>query len=496
MRTNSHNDFINPVIIRCMDSFYSQLEERARRTGSLMCIGLNPYPAELPEQTAEAAREHCISLIQATADLAAAFKPNLALFEAYSAAGWEALRAVIAAVPPEIPVILDAKFGEVNESADGLTHLVQSQLNVQAVTLNPFLGYDSLLPFLKDSERGVFLLCKTTNPGTVDLQELPLAGEGEPLHLYEKIALLAQEWNTNNNLGVVVSGLDSEALRRVRQLAPDLWIMAPGVGIPGKDLSTALQSGLRPDGLGMLIPVSRAIIHSPNARQAALELYAAIQNCQRSLANEVEVSAPEARYFPANLAEDLLRSGCVRFGQYMLKSGAPSPIYIDLRQLVSYPHVLNEVSAAYLPILNRLKFDRIAGLPYAALPIATTISLKTGWPAVFPRKEARSYGTRAEIEGRFKAGERVVVINDLATSGLSKFDAIDKLVTAGMVVEDVVVLIDRQAGTREALASAGIRLHSVLTLSDLLDYWERNERIPGEQITAVRKFMEEQTAHV
>ena len=355
--------------------------------------------------------------------------------------------------PADIPVILEAKYGDFNESAEAQTTVAFDRLGTHAVTLNPYLGYDSLLPFLRNPQKGVFLMCKTTNPGTVDLQELPLAGEGEPLHLYEKMALLAQEWNTNANLGVVVSGLDAEALRRVRQLAPDLWIMAPGVGIPGKDLSIALQSGLRTDGLGLLIPVSRAIAHSANPRQAAQELHDAIQHCQRSLVDEVEVSAPETRYFPANLAEDLLRSGCVRFGQFTLKSGGPSPIYIDLRQLVSYPHVLNEVSAAYLPILNTLKFDRIAGLPYAALPIATTISLKTGWPVVFPRKEARSYGTRAEIEGRFKAGERVVVINDLATSGLSKFEAIDKLVTAGMVVEDVVVLIDRQAGTREALAS-------------------------------------------
>ena len=121
--------------------------------------------------------------------------------------------------------------------------------------------------------------------------------------------------------------------------------------------------------------------------------------------------------------------------------------------------------------------------------------LKTGWPAVFPRKEARSYGTREEIEGRFKPGERVAVLNDLAAGGMSKFEAIEKLVRAGLQVDDVVVLIDRQAGAREALAAAGYRLHAVLTLSDLLDYWERNERIPGEQITAVRKFMVHQAAH-
>jgi uridine monophosphate synthetase len=478
-----------------MDSFYAQLEARARRSGSLLCIGLNPYPAELPESSAQAAFEHCRRLIEATADLALAFKPNLALFSGYGGPGWEALQKVVASIPAEIPVILDAKFGDFNESAEALAQLALAHLNVKGVTLNPFLGYDSLLPFLKDASHGAFLLCKTTNPGTVDLQELPLAGEGEPLHLYEKIALLAQEWNTGNNLGVVVSGLDAEALRRVRQLAPDLWIMAPGVGIPGKELASALQAGLRPDGLGVLIPVSRAITHAADPRQAAMDLYQTIQACQASFAIQEAEETSEVRYFPASLAEDLLQSGCIRFGQFTLKSGAQTPIYIDLRQLVSYPHVLNEVSAAYLPILRRLKFDRIAGLPYAGLPIATTISLKTGWPVVFPRKEARSYGSREEIEGRFKPGEKVVVLNDLATGGMSKFEAIEKLIIAGLRVEDVVVLIDRQAGARETLASAGYHLHSVLTLSDLLDYWERNERIPGEQIAAVRKIMLQQAAH-
>jgi uridine monophosphate synthetase len=487
--------FANPDIIRGMDSFYSQLEARARLTGSLLCIGLNPYPAVIARPSVEAAYGHCLRLIEATADLALAFKPNLALFECYGAAGWKALGRVVAAVPEGIPVILEAKFGEYNESAETLARVGFDNLKTHAVTLNPFLGYDSLLPFLKDPQKGVFVLCKTTNPGTVDLQELPLAGEGEPLHLYEKIALLAQEWNTANNLGVVVSGLDAEALRRVRQLAPDLWVMAPGVGIPGKDLNTALQAGLRSDGLGMLIPVSRTICHSADPRQATLELRDAVRAFQRPSADVSAAAVPEPRYFPANLADDLLQSGCVRFGQFTLKSGAQTPIYIDMRQLVSYPHVLNEVSAAYLPILRQLKFDRIAGLPYAALPIATTISLKTGWPVVFPRKEARSYAPHIEIEGRFKVGERVVVINDLATGGWSKLEAVDKLITAGLVVEDVVVLIDRQAGSLEALASAGIRLHSVLTLSDLLDYWERNERVPGEQISAVRKFMDEQAAY-
>jgi len=134
----------------------------------------------------------------------------------------------------------------------------------------------------------------------------------------------------------------------------------------------------------------------------------------------------------------------------------------------------------------------MAALPYAALPIATAISLQSGWPVIYPRKEAKTYGMRAEVEGEYHAGERVVVIDDLATTGGSKFEAIDKLTQAGLEVRDVVVLIDRSSGARESLEAGGIRLHAVLTLTDLLDYWEKSGRIPQEQIDAVRTFLEGQ----
>ena len=151
------------------------------------------------------------------------------------------------------------------------------------------------------------------------------------------------------------------------------------------------------------------------------------------------------------------------------------------------------MARAYIPILKQLEFDRLAALPYAALPIATAISLQSGWPVIYPRKEAKAYGTKAEIEGEFDPGERVVVIDDLATTGGAKFEAIEKLASAGLQVRDVVVLIDRQSGASKALAEAGYRLHAVLTLTGLLDHWEETERIPAEQIQAVREFLN--TAH-
>jgi uridine monophosphate synthetase len=151
--------------------------------------------------------------------------------------------------------------------------------------------------------------------------------------------------------------------------------------------------------------------------------------------------------------------------------------------------LLEQIGAAYLPILKELEFKRIAGLPYAAIPIATTISLQGGYPMIYPRKEVKEYGTKAEIEGEFHAGETVVVIDDLATTGRSKFEAIEKLASAGLKVADVVVLIDRQSGAKEALEQAGFRLHAVLTISELLDYWEKTGKVANERVLETRRFL-------
>lgn len=190
-----------------------------------------------------------------------------------------------------------------------------------------------------------------------------------------------------------------------------------------------------------------------------------------------------------SLADGLLDAGCIKFGNFILKSGLQSPIYIDLRRIISYPRLLEQIGAAYLPLLRRLSFDRIAGLPYAAIPIATAVSLQGSYPMIYPRKEVKTYGTKAEIEGEYHPGETVVVIDDLATTGGSKFEAIEKLTGAGLLVRDVVVLVDRQSGASESLAQAGYAMHAVLTISQLLGYWEDNGRVAKDQIEATREFL-------
>ena len=192
----------------------------------------------------------------------------------------------------------------------------------------------------------------------------------------------------------------------------------------------------------------------------------------------------------SSLSDNLLEAGCIKFGEFTLKSGLKSPIYIDLRQIITYPKLLEQVGAAYLPLLEKLQFDRIAGLPYAAIPIATAISLAGNYPMIYPRKEVKEYGTKAEIEGEYHARETVVVIDDLATTGGSKFEAIEKLTGVGLIVKNVVVLVDRESGAKESLAKAGYSMHAVLTISEMLNHWEETDRVEKDKIEATRAFLE------
>lgn len=472
-------------------SFFHRLEARVREVDSLLCVGLDPHPADLADQSAKAARDFCIRLIEETTDLVAAYKPNAAFFEAFGASGVRALSVVISAVPDGIPVILDAKRGDIASTARAYARAAFQSLGADAITIHPYLGYDAVAPLLEDPERGVFLLCKTSNPGAADLQDLPLLSPASPgERLYEVIARLAQGWNRLDNLGLVVGATQPDALARVRALAPDLWILAPGVGAQGGDLALALGAGLRPDGLGMLIPVSRGISRSADPRQAAQQLREQI-NRQRARSRE-GFAAPAVQALAENLsglADGLLEAGCVKFGEFTLKSGLKSPIYIDLRRLVGYPALLDRVARAYLPLLRTLQFERLAALPYAALPIATAISLRGAWPMVYPRKEIKDYGTRAPVEGLYQPGDQVVIIDDLATTGGSKFEAMDVLAGVGLRVVGVVVLIDRQSGAMQALARRGYPMHAVFTLTQLLDHWEANGRVPAEHIAATRAFL-------
>jgi uridine monophosphate synthetase len=278
-----------------METFFSFLEKRVDDCSSLLCVGLDPHVSDLKEPTPASALDFCLNLVKQTAPYAAAFKPNAAFFEVFGAEGWSALKEVIDAIQAEssrmgsmIPIILDAKRGDIASTAEAYAKSAFEKLDADCITLSPYLGKDSIDPFLNYPQKGVFLLCKTSNSGSGDLQDIlvtmddrSLSMEGDSssmvnrpssVPLYIHVAKLAESWNTKNNIGLVVGATHIDAMKRVRAAAPNLWFLAPGVGTQGGELEAALQAGLRKDGTGMLIPISRGISRAEKPGLAAAEI--------------------------------------------------------------------------------------------------------------------------------------------------------------------------------------------------------------------------------
>ena len=257
--------------------FREKLDAAVARNQSLLCVGLDPQPELMPLKSVASFNR---AIIAATQDIVCAYKPNLAFYEALGREGIRALEKTLAYIPPHIPTIGDAKRGDVGHSARAYAQALFDGLGFDAVTVNPYLGHDSVEPFLAYQEKGVFLLCRTSNPGGADLQGLTvsLPGRGE-MPLYQAVALRAQEWDRAGNVGLVVGATYPEELRQVRQLCPTLPILVPGIGAQGGDLELSLRHGLDTQGGGLILTSSRAIIYAsrgrdfaPQARQAALAL--------------------------------------------------------------------------------------------------------------------------------------------------------------------------------------------------------------------------------
>lgn len=186
----------------------------------------------------------------------------------------------------------------------------------------------------------------------------------------------------------------------------------------------------------------------------------------------------------------LHRIGGVKFGEFTLKSGQKSPIYVDLRILVSHPEILRMAGEALAEKLRGLQFDRIAGLPYAGLPLAVSASLAGNLPMLYARKEAKEYGTRKLIEGDYAAGQTVALLDDVITNGGAKLELAEPFLAEGLQVRDFVVLVDREQGGREALAERGYQLHAVFTLRELLQALRRHDAIPEQTFTEVSAYLD------
>ncbi|MCL4465585.1 MAG: orotidine-5'-phosphate decarboxylase [Chloroflexi bacterium] len=271
-----------------MTTFVEKLLASARRNRSLLCVGLDIEPSRLPPGVRDAPGGYLAfnrAIVEATADLVCAYKPNLAFYEALGVAGWELLARTLELIPRDVPVIADAKRGDVGHTMEAYARALFETLGCDAVTASPYLGLAALQPFSQRVDRGVFVLCRTSNPGAGEFQDLllsPGAGE-EPLPLYLVVARRVAAANANGNLGLVVGATFPEEIRRVRAVAPELPVLIPGVGAQSGDLERAVRYGVNDQGELAIINSSRGIIYASAgddfataARRAATALRAEI----------------------------------------------------------------------------------------------------------------------------------------------------------------------------------------------------------------------------
>ena len=257
-------------------TFLDQLRSAETLHRSMLCVGLDPEPSRLPAgfaRDAEGMHDFCLAIAEATADLAIAFKPQIAYFAAHRAEPQlERLIARLRQIAPRVPVILDAKRGDIGSTAEQYAREAFERYGADAVTLSPFMGFDSVEPYLRYPGKGAFLLCRTSNPGGDDLQNQRLASvDGQP-RVYEHLARLAQgPWNLNGQLGLVVGATYPQEIERVRELAPTLPLLIPGVGAQGGDAAATVRAGWRGEPSGasrapIIVNSSRAILYaSPGA---------------------------------------------------------------------------------------------------------------------------------------------------------------------------------------------------------------------------------------
>ena len=472
-------------------NFFDKLNAAIASNQSLLFVGLDPNLEMMPKSSDRdviaSLSDYLQLIIAQTADLVCAYKPTLGFYEALGARGIELLEQTLKAIPSHIPVILDAKHSDLNTSSV-FAKTVFTQWGVDAITLSPYVGQDHVAPFLVYPGKAVFILACTSNLGARALQQYP--NNDAPLYL--QVVKAARTWGSLEQVGLEVGTISPEVLALVRDFAPERVILARSIWAEGGNLSNILKAGLNSNGDGLLIPVPQDMLAAPPGAINSIRLEInQVREEVISNASSCAVWLPDVclldRHHYLDLILQLYDLGCIMFGDFVQASGATFPYYVDLRKIISNPQVFSLILTAYADILTTLQFDRIAGIPYGSLPTATGLSMRLSYPMIFPRKEVKAHGTRKVIEGNFCPGETVVVVDDILISGASAIEGAQKLESAGLIVNDIVVFMDHEQGVKDKLKAHGYRAHAVLTISEITKTLYQAGRIDEEQYQVIRK---------
>ncbi len=487
-----------------MMSFCEKLSGAIGQNQSLLVLSLNPNPELLPQKCDLKQKQDWNVVvadwlelaIERTSDLVCAYKVNLGFYLALGDRGLILLEKVIKAIGDRIPVILDAKHGDLNTSTI-FARTIFEDWQVDAVTLSPYLGQDNAVPFLVYPDKAVFILCRSANQGGVKIQEYP--HQENPFYL--QLVKEARNWGTPEQLYLEVGTTSAEVLNKIRSIAPERTILTRSIWGKGSNLDAILRSGLNKNGDGLLIPVPIDFLATENPREKInilKEEVNVVRNQVREKGSSCDLWMPDVCLLENHPYQDLILQlfdiDCILFGEYIQASGQASSHYIDLRKIISNPQVFHRVLSAYSDILKTLRFDRIAGIPYGSLPTATGLALDLNFPMIFPRKEVKAHGTRRLIEGNFNRGEKVVVVDDILITGNSAIEGAEKIKSAGLIVEDIVVFIDSEEGAKDRLRKNGYQPLSVLTISQITRTLYQAGRIDKEQFNLLNKNKSPQSA--
>jgi len=457
--------------------FVEKLEARIKSVNSLLCVGLDPHESELfpdgktdasESDKCDAAYIFCKKLIESTGPYAACFKPNAAFFEVLGPnLGITTLQKVLNEIPTDIPILLDVKRGDIGSTAAAYADACYS-LGADAVTLSPLMGWDSIAPFVtgKYAGKGGFLLCKTSNPGSNDLLASNLASDET---LYEAIASLSNRWASeyDASLGLVVGATDTEALKKARRSGGQaIWLLAPGVGAQGGDLSAAAAAGLNDLGTGILFPVSRGISRAPDPGEAAKKLKESIQVSQEKFLSSLKDSRKRdsaerdsewIQPYQKKFIEFTLAQGALKFGEFVLKSGRTSPYFFNAGLFASGESLFklansyaSAIKASSVLFKNgRACFEVIFGPAYKGISLGAVVAaalysnygVNVGF--AYNRKEAKDHGEGGKLVGANMEGKKVLVIDDVITAGTAIRESHSMLESIGAKTVGVIIALDR-----------------------------------------------------